>query len=152
MGEGVNGRNHTQVSKCSTQETYSGLVCRDALSSWQMCFSGKAAPSIPSLMDHTQVEHDAQMLLQALPILNPSPECAEKIEPFLCLYLFGLCDSDGVLHTLQRSDCLYLREDVCSREWDKTVQFLGASVLPVCENLPDITDDCIGTGVDFSGF
>ncbi len=49
-----------------------------------------------------------------------------------------------------RVDCLQLRDGVCSMEWEMAVAFLGVGVLPVCENLPDITDNCTMHGLNLS--
>ena len=35
---------------------------------------------------------------------------------------------------------------MCSREWEASIQFLGAGVLPICEDLPYATEDCMGNG------
>ena len=65
--------------------------------------------------------------------------------PFLCLSIFQLCDASNNLHTILRQDCLALRDDVCAEQWSQAVEFLGARVLPVCEDLPDITIECQGS-------
>ena len=128
--------------------TYSGEVCRDELTSLQMCFSGVTSPppalNIPSLVDQQTGERDAMNLVNGLSFLSPSQQCREAIVPFLCLSIFTLCDSSNRLHTILREDCLALRDDICADEWSQAVAFLGTEVLPVCEDLPDITDECIG--------
>ena len=87
-------------------------------------------------------------LVNGLSFLNPSQQCKEAIIPFLCISIFNLCDSSNTLHTITREDCLYIRDDVCARVWHTAVNFLGADVLPVCEDLPDITIECIGNNVE----
>ena len=127
---------------------YSGEVCREVFSSLQTCFSGEMSPppalNIPSLVDQEAGERDAMNLVNGLSFLNPSPQCREAIIPFLCLYIFTLCDSSNNLHTTLREDCLELRDNICAEEWSQAVGFLGPGVLPLCEDLPDITDECIG--------
>ena len=81
-------------------------------------------------------ENDALSLVNGLSFLNPSQQCSETIMPFLCLYIFSLCDSSNTLHTILRQDCLDIRDDVCAREWSQAVAFLGGGVLPVCEDPP----------------
>ena len=83
-------------------------------------------------------------LVRGLSFLSPSPQCREGIMPFLCLYIFTLCDSSNNLHTTSRDDCLELRDNICAEEWSQAVGFLGPGVLPLCGDLPDITDECIG--------
>ena len=127
---------------------YSGLVCREVFSSLQTCFSGEMSPppalNIPSLIDQEAGERDAMKLVNGLSFLNSSPQCREAIMPFLCLYIFTLCDSSNNLRTTLREDCLELRDNICAEEWSQAVGFLGPGVLPLCEDLPDITDECIG--------
>ena len=132
---------------CAQVSEYSGDVCRDELMSLQMCFSGGTSPpalNIPSSIDQQTEESNTMRLVNSLPFLNPSRECIEDIVPFLCLYIFSLCDSNNTLHTILRQDCLDIRDDVCAREWSQAVAFLGDGVLPVCEDLPDVTEDCTG--------
>ena len=138
-GISVSNRNCSKVSE------YSGEVCRDELMSLQMCFSGVTSPlNIPSSIDQQIGENDAMSLVNGLSFLNPSQQCSEAIMPFLCLSIFSLCDSSNTLHTILRQDCLDVRDDVCTREWSQAVAFLGDGVLPVCEDLPDIIEDCTG--------
>jgi hypothetical protein len=75
-------------------------------------------------------------------LFSPSSQCREAISPFLCLYTFTLCDSRNNLHTILREDCLELRNDICAEEWIRVAGFLGNGILPVCEDLPDIIDEC----------
>lgn len=110
-----------------------------------MCISGTAETTIPASIEQNASESEAERLLTLIPQLSPSPECAKRIKPFLCLHIFGLCDgSSRSLHTVVREDCLEMREMVCSREWKIAVNVLGAGILPMCEDLPDTTEDCIG--------
>ena len=138
----VSNRNCSQVSE------YSGEVCRDELASLQMCFSGVTSPppalNIPSTIDQQTGESDATSLVDGLPLLNPSQQCSEAIMPFLCLFIFNLCDSNNTLYTILRQDCLDIRDNVCAREWSRAVAFLDDGVLPVCEDLPDGIENCTG--------
>ncbi len=128
--------------------SYSGLICTDVFTPLQACYSGGSALplalNIPAASDQNQVEATAEQLLTALVFLNPSSECMESIEPFLCLHLFGLCDASGDLHTTLRGECRRLRDDVCSREWMTALTFLPPETLPVCESLPDQVEECTG--------
>ena len=128
---------------------YSGQICADLLSSLQACYSGVSSPSpplnIPSTTDQLKGESDAMLFLSGLPLLNPSQECLEKIQPFLCLHIFGLCDTNGNLRTTTRGECVRLRDDVCAAEWAIVLSFgLPPGTLPVCEDLPDADNECTG--------
>ena len=135
-------------SSCLQVETYTGEVCRETFTSLQICFSGfpssPPALNIPSSIDQEAGERDASLLVNGLSFLNPSPQCREAIIPFLCLYIFTLCDVDGHLHTVVREDCLELRDNICIEEWSQAAALLPPGSLPVCEDLPDATDECIG--------
>jgi hypothetical protein len=94
------------------------------------------------MIDQETGERDAMLLVGIFFLFNPNPQCREAISPFLCLYTITLCDSSNNLHTILREDCLELRDDICAEEWIRVAEFLGGGVLPVCEDLPDITDEC----------
>ena len=137
------------VSTCAQVTVYSGHICRNELLSLQTCLSGVTSPppalNIPSSIDQETGESDAMSLVKGLSLLNPSQQCKEAMIPFICISIFNLCDSINTLHTAPREDCLYIRDDVCVSEWSTAVEFLGADVLPVCEELPDdITLECTG--------
>lgn len=124
---------------------YSGEVCRNELMSLQACFSGvQASLTVPSTINQKQGENDATQLLTNLPLLRPGPECEVSIRPFLCLHIFGLCDTERNYHTTLRAACAELRDNKCVSEWAMAVQFLPPGSLPVCENLPNVTEECIG--------
>ena len=148
--------NYTQVSDnaesattCSQMEPYSGEVCRDKLVSLQLCFFDTTASSpalnIPTSISQDSSEEMAMLLVNGLTFFNPSEECLGAILPFLCLTLFPLCDPDNNVHTISREDCLSLRDEICVDIWRMAVQFLGPGVLPICENLPDISNECINS-------
>ena len=143
-------RTATSSGSCSQVEVYTGEVCRDELRSLQTCFSGVISPppalNIPSptTIPQEMSEMEAVGLANGLPILNPSPECAEAIIPFLCLSIFSVCDANNRSHTILRADCLELRDDICADVWRGAVAILGPGALPICEELPDIEDNCVG--------
>ena len=113
--------------------------------SLQMCFSGVTSPlNIPSsIIDQQTGENTVMSFVNGLRFLSPSQQCSEAIMPFLCLSIFSLCDSNNTLHTILRQDCLDIRDNFCIQEWAFAVS-LNAEALPVCEDLLDLTVDCIG--------
>ena len=86
-------------------------------------------------------------LIIGLQFLNPSPECEKRVMPFVCLHLFGLCNSGGNYHTTMRETCVELSDDICAAEWKLAAEYLP-EVLPVCENLPDDVDECDGMNIN----
>ena len=77
-------------------------------------------------------------------MLSPSAECEAAIKPFMCLYLFGSCDSDNRPHQVTRTDCERLRDDVCSEELVLAVDLFGEGILPNCDDLLQQADECQG--------
>ena len=100
---------------------------------------------IPSAIDQAEGEHLASWQFNGLIFLNPTQECSDAIQPYICLNLFGLCDINGDFHTTLRGECLRLRDGICSREWQTAKAFLPVGILPECEDLPDEVDvECTG--------
>ena len=144
---------------CLEPAVYSGATCRAELQVYQECFSGSVGSNgdilIRSDINQETVETDAELLIESgLSFLNPSAECVAAIRPFLCLYLFGVCDSSSQLRQVSSSECVDLRDDICANEWSAAVGFLGPGRLPVCENLPTQTPDesCMNSTSPFSEF
>ena len=112
----------------------------------QTCYaSHKSMARIPSDTNQEEAEATAKRLLQGLPLLSPSPECEAAIRPFICLYLFGSCDSErSQARRVTQKDCEMMRDDVCAREWALSEQYLGQGVLPDCSTLPNqqLEDEC----------
>ena len=125
---------------CAKVTAYSGGICRDELLSLQTCFSDVTSPP-PAETD----ENDIMSLVNGLSLFRPSQQCREAILPFLCIFIFNLCDNNNTLHTILREDCLHIRDDVCAEVWQIAVDYQVP--LPVCENLPDVNTmvECIGT-------
>ena len=131
-------------ASCSQVETYSGEVCRNTLTALQACYSNeKSALSIPTSIDQEDTEDLANLLVNGLQFFFASQECIEAAEPFICLTLFPLCDSDNIMRTVSRDDCVSLR-DICGSAFRQAELLLGPSSLPNCEKLPDIIDECNG--------
>ena len=125
--------------------SYSGEICRNELTSLYSCFSGESTSLllIPVSIPQESSETDAMLLVNGLIILTPSEECLAAIVPFLCLALFPLCGPDRNIYTIAREDCLSLRNEICVDTWRTAVQILGPGVLPICEELPDVSNECI---------
>ena len=141
------GQNTTNTSDACVP--YTGEFCKAELTSMQHCLSDRPSPvlTIPSTTDQQQGETDITLLLRGLPLLRPSPECERSLRPFLCLHVFGVCDSESDYHFTNREMCSELRDEVCVREWSVTVELLGEGVLPVCENLTTTADDDCTAGI-----
>ena len=85
-------------------------------------------------------ESTARDLIFRLEFLRPSDECKEAVTPFLCLDLFGLCDSSGVSLQPTSGQCEDVRDRACRTEW-ATALSLGVD-LPDCESFPSEQASC----------
>ena len=98
---------------------------------------------VPSGIDQSRAESMANLLVGALPLLSASPECTAAIKPFMCLYLFGSCDSDNQLRQVSQTDCVRLRDDVCVEPW-KRINMVQEGALPDCRDFGDQDIQCSG--------
>ena len=80
-------------------------------------------------------ETRASQLLPLLNFLNPSAACSEAVVPFLCVFLFGLCDSSGVSIQPTSTQCEQIRDVLCPDEWMVASQFDDVE-LPDCNSFP----------------
>ena len=124
---------------------YEGQICLNELMRWQQCFSPLSdAVYLPSDTNQEEAEATANFLLLSLPLLSPSPECEAAIRPFVCLYLFGSCDSNSQRHQVTQTNCERLRDDICAQEWMQAEHLLGQGVLPNCDDLLRQEEECQG--------
>ncbi len=84
------------------------------------------------------------LVLNGLEFLNPSQECKDKVAPFLCLHLFGLCGDTGIRLQPTLDQCVRIRDDTCYREWREAAMF--NIELPDCSNLPLSVSSCEHSG------
>lgn len=100
---------------------------------------------VPSSIDQSRAEFLANLLVTALdlPRFSASPECTAAIKPFMCLYLFGSCDSDNQLRQVSQTDCVRLRDDVCAEPW-KMISMVREGALPDCRDFGDQDIQCSG--------
>lgn len=135
----------TSESECSA-EIYRGSVCKPSLLKYQNQIpgssgceshdSGTGSVFIGASISQDEVEIQVSNLLSGLQLLNPSAVCMEAVEPFLCLYYFGLCDnSSGQLYLLSSEECETITTETCSNEFETAVHLLGSQNLPRCNLL-----------------
>ena len=137
------GNSDQAVSSCDQISVYEGQICLSELTRWQQCFSpqSNAKVYVPSDVDQHGAEDTANTLLRNLQFLSFSTECVSAIRPFLCLYLFGSCDSNNQSHQVTQTNCETLRNDVCAREWALAE---GIVILPNCDKLIREKEECQG--------
>ena len=131
----------TDAVSCSSGVVYTQSACHEDLLSLQGCLPDRLGSRdvYISATDQEAVEAQANNLLNNLDLLNPSPECRAAVQPFLCLYLFGLCDSRGAAYQPTFEECVLISTDVCATEWATANRFLtalGMPSLPECTSFP----------------
>ena len=94
-------------------------------------------------------ESTARGLISSLEFLGPSDECRGAVTPFLCLSLFGLCDSSGVSLQPTSGQCEEIRDRVCRTEWATALSF-GADI-PDCGKFPSEQASCLDQSGSGSG-
>ena len=120
-----------QSVNCAAPTTYMGSVCQNELSSLKVCLLANDVESSHPLVATESELENAKLALSAVDRLA-SKACAAEVKPFLCLYFFGLCDSEtGVPYQPTASHCRNLRDDVCRAEWNLALQF--GLPLPDCD-------------------
>eukprot|EP00731_Ephydatia_muelleri_P010669 Em0005g1255a len=109
-------------------------------------FLTQSASCIPSLINRSglyiapsvdlqQSESTASQIQSFQDFL--SPQCKEVALPFLCLYLFPLCDDNQTTYLPSMAQCISISTDICRTEW-----LLASSLvnnLPVCSKLPNVS-------------
>ena len=134
------------ISTCSS-EIYTGDVCHSTLQMLQDCYTSSSSEIFIATQSQKQseLENSATLLLRVgLNALNPSQRCERAIKPFLCLYLFPLCDTNGMIHRPSTEECKTVRDEVCSEEWKMTEAVFGSNLFPQCESLPATSVNCQG--------
>lgn len=138
-----------QSVTCAAPTTYMGSVCKNELNSLKACLlASDVESSHPLVATETELEN-AELALSAIDRLA-SKACTAEVKPFLCLYFFGLCDSEtGVSYQPTASQCRNLRDVVCMTEWNLALQFgpqFGLT-LPDCDTeFEDQVLQCNGEG------
>ena len=104
----------TEAINCSSDVVYTQPTCQEFLLPLQSCLPDRLSSRdvYISATNQEAVEAQASELVSGLDLLGPSPECRAAVQPFLCLYLFGLCDSRGTA-TSPRSRNVYSSAQMC---------------------------------------
>ena len=116
---------------------YTGEACQNYLLALRGCLPDRQSSSYVSATDQEEKETQAIGVLAGLTTLGATPECRTVAEPFLCLYLFGLCDSSGMVYAPSYEDCVLISTDLCASEWamaNRLLPLLGLPSLPECRS------------------
>lgn len=114
---------------------YKGGVCEPYL------ITG-GSTNVTTLRSKTISEQDIIDFFLALDTFTDivTQECREATKPFICRYVFPLCDDNGNYHFVSKDDCLYLQNDVCVSEWLIALSY-APELVPDCEELSTTLDE-----------
>ena len=117
---------------------YSKSVCLQVLRQYTNCLSCEQKYiAISASIDQESNENTAQAIKTGLSLLGASQTCLSSLIPFMCLYLFPLCDSNT---TVSRQQCIYISTVLCKDEWQTALSIQTIKdQIPKCESLPSIT-------------
>ena len=131
----------SQVSTSMECSPLASSTCKDILLQLKQCLPDESEELyVNSDIDQGKTEVMAMTIISGLNFLNPSPNCLEMAEPFLCLYLFPLCDATNSTYRPTYNECVLLTTDICQREWQMAVQL--SSDLPKCSEFEDAQSIC----------
>ena len=102
-------------------------------------FQGCQTP-IPINVTHASQSNNAKEAIVLLfkNLLDSSIECKAAFLPFMCHYLFPICDeSNSTVFLPSYQDCTYISTNVCKVEWQEAIVYGLDSLLPSCTKLPD---------------
>ena len=124
------------VTNCSV---YTQDACQDYLLTLQGCLPDGQRNSYVyvSGTDQEKKERQAVQILGGLTRIGATSGCRAVAEPFLCLYIFGLCDSSGMVYAPSYEDCVLISTDLCASEWataNQLLPLLGEPSLPECSS------------------
>ena len=156
-GEMPQMMNDSEVSCIA--EIYRGQSCREALLARQSRLDNPNGGNstgevyIPLRGDQDVREQLASQILLGLQSsqANSLSQCQQTVVvPFLCSFLFGLCDSNGELYLPSSEECRVVTEDLCQSEFQLAMVLIANNTnlqLPQCEALPDTSLDCSGKAI-----
>eukprot|EP00731_Ephydatia_muelleri_P026479 Em0018g579a len=123
-------------------------MCLQALTQRAEClfeeFNNSSDVYIIASVDQEANENTAQLIINGLSLLGTTETCRSSFIPFLCLYLFPLCDENGTVSRPSRDQCIEVSTVACKDEWQNALSIpYVKQQLPVCESL-SATSYCEG--------
>lgn len=106
---------------------YEGNVCQNELQEWQGCFSDQLEDTNQSLSNNTTVDQE-QLEGQAKEFLETiesflGAECGAASRTYLCLHMFGPCDTDyNHTHHASMEECVKRQDLECLKKWVRTME------------------------------
>ena len=127
-----------------TPEIYTGSICREALQTRQSCLLDRNTSSdifiaVDPVSSQSSREEQANQIIQGFLLLAPGPECMRVVVPFLCFYVFPLCDSNSGLLQPSSGECREITDNICAQEFQTAAMFATDNQLPQCQLLPEAT-------------
>ena len=132
----------TEADIC-TSENYTGSICREVLQVQQSCLPDRNTTNIiliatdPTTRQLSK-EEEAVKLIEAILSQSPTSKCVEELIPFLCFYIFPLCDSSGRLYQPSSVDCstIIVTNGTCANEIEIVTNMITEDE---CQVLPEMS-------------
>ena len=136
--------NHPQQTsnintKCTpVQYVNNHSVCYTVLQQYKTCIPTLSTSSNVYVSSNINIEESENAIIQLLSLQKTlSPNCQVAVVPFICLYLFPLCDENQTAYLPSSQECNSISTDICKAEWSMAQQLLSS--LPNCAALPNVT-------------
>lgn len=130
-------------STCTAQlYTNKASLCYPFLTQYKTCIpslTNKSGVYIASSVNLQQSESTATKIQIFEGLL--SSECQKVALPFLCLYLFPLCDDKNTAYLPSMMECISISTGICNVEWNFAASYVN---LPDCSRLPNVSTACTG--------
>ena len=120
------------VEEC-TPEAYTGEICLSILEQLQAEVLGTNDSDVVYIASGLDQKH-SELFVQVMLYRIQLQECVEAFMPFMCQYLFPLCNTSGYLLLPSQEECLTISTGVCEKEWE-LVSLFAADYLPQCTDL-----------------
>ena len=133
---------------------YTKSTCLSSLIEISACLSGTqqngTSVSIAANVDQDTNDGTAQLIISGLSLIGATEMCRSSLIPFMCLYLFPLCDGNGITYKPSTDQCIEISTVLCKDEWIKAQSISAVrKQLPDCQSLSTTTTSLCSGKNDF---
>ena len=130
---------------------YTKSTCLSSLTEISACLSGTqqngTSVRIAANVDQDTNDGTAQQIISGLLLIGATDMCRSSLIPFMCLYLFPLCDGNGITYKPNTDQCIEISTVLCKDEWLKAQSISAVrKQLPDCQSLSTTTTTSLCSG------